>query len=873
MKKKITKALSVILAVVLTFTAAPLSGFVGLEFPSWLDMSINANADGGYHFESFWDNTEFGEYGENDDFSYCILSKENKTCVIIGYSGNDETVIIPSKIDEYNVIGLYGGMFYYRDNSNIKNIVISDSIEVVDNSSFAGLTLDNLTIGKSVSIIGKSAFVDCVINNISVSSDNEFFLTDDSGVLFNYNKTTLYKCPIISSAVNYMIPTTVSKICEEAFLYCTNLESIIIPDNALAISENAFCCCTNLASISLGDNITSIGGGAFWDTAYYNNSENWEDDVLYIGKYLIVADRDIRGNYFGDYYFGNYAVKYGTKLIADYAFGECDNIIGIVIPETVTKIGKYAFAYCESLESVNLSDNLTIIEEGLFSDSQNLTNVSLGDNLTSIGDMAFFRCNIVNIEIPDNVTTIGMWAFYLNPLESVSLGNGIKRIESGAFEYCDGIVDVYYNGTKYDWDNTIYFGECNESLLNANIHFVFDTYDLGEETYSFGNYTKCNCSNNGKGHCFGMSITSAGYFNDILDITKVDGNKADDVYGLSKNSTVQTPICYYQKIQGEYMDSAIVAGDKTLFDESKDIKSDWKEIIDYVENNKYDDKGSLQILYRKGSGGHAINFLRYEVVNGQERIYAYDNNCPEKETYFYMSSDGQVCQTPYSTFSGAIDCISLLDVYEYFEIAESFDAKRYIYGDSNSIEIGGAISYPMVCGNESYTMFEIPDGVNQVVIIPLVDNATFQYCDKEYSFGDIDGDTVGIFTLATDDNESMEDNFVITNTSFSIQIPSRTEIRNKDGIILHANVEGNAPAGSYVRWESSNGNFSTSADGSNLKIIAKNKGWTTFTAILCDADGNELARDSVEMYSKSGFFDKIGGFFRSLFGTTKIYEN
>ena len=38
------------------------------------------------------------------------------------------------------------------------------------------------------------------------------------------------------------------------------------------------------------------------------------------------------------------------------------------------------------------------------------------------------------------------------------------------------------------------------------------------------------------------------------------------------------------------------------------------------------------------------------------------------------------------------------------------------------------------------------------------------------------------------------------------------------------------------------------------------------------ADGNELARDSVEMYSKSGFFDKIGGFFRSLFGSTKIYS-
>ncbi len=108
---------------------------------------------------------------------------------------------------------------------------------------------------------------------------------------------------------------------------------------------------------------------------------------------------------------------------------------------------------------------------------------------------------------------------------------------------------------------------------------------------------------------------------------------------------------------------------------------------------------------------------------------------------------------------------------------------------------------------------------------------------------------------------------------FEIQQPSRTTIRHKDGIKLHTNIDGTAPAGSYVVWTASNGNFSKSADGSNLKIIAKNKGYTTFTAVLYDADGNELTRDSVELYSNSGFFQKIGGFFRSLFGSTKIYEN
>ena len=44
MKKTFIKALSVVMVVVMTFTASPLSGFVGLELPEWLDFSVEAEA-------------------------------------------------------------------------------------------------------------------------------------------------------------------------------------------------------------------------------------------------------------------------------------------------------------------------------------------------------------------------------------------------------------------------------------------------------------------------------------------------------------------------------------------------------------------------------------------------------------------------------------------------------------------------------------------------------------------------------------------------------------------------------------------------------------------------------------------------------------
>ncbi len=111
--------------------------------------------------------------------------------------------------------------------------------------------------------------------------------------------------------------------------------------------------------------------------------------------------------------------------------------------------------------------------------------------------------------------------------------------------------------------------------------------------------------------------------------------------------------------------------------------------------------------------------------------------------------------------------------------------------------------------------------------------------------------------------------------TITIKTPSRTTIRCKDGIVLHTNIDGNTPTGATIQWTSNNSNFkvSGSSDGRELTIISNNNGYTTFTATLVDINGNVLATDSVEMYSKAGFIDKLGGFFRSLFGATTIYES
>ena len=105
----------------------------------------------------------------------------------------------------------------------------------------------------------------------------------------------------------------------------------------------------------------------------------------------------------------------------------------------------------------------------------------------------------------------------------------------------------------------------------------------------------------------------------------------------------------------------------------------------------------------------------------------------------------------------------------------------------------------------------------------------------------------------------------------SIRNPSTTTIKYGDKIILHADMNEALPSGWTIKWTADNGNFSysVSADGPTCTISPNKSGSTNFKAIVYDEKGNVICEDTQSMTSKAGFFDKIGAFFRKLFGSTK----
>ena len=415
---------------------------------------------------------------------------------------------------------------------------------------------------------------------------------------------------------------------------------------------------------------------------------------------------------------------------------------------------------------------------------------------------------------------------------------------------------------------------------NTTLYAVWvNIYNLGEETYSFRNYG----DSHGDGHCFGMAVTSSGYYTGKLNKSIIGGNSNYALYSFSNSSIVKEPICHYFLIQGPTERKSMVAGGNMDLQNKTDINADWNACVNFVKNHKYDNKGVLNVgMWFKGGGGHAVNFLYYKEVNGQQRIYVYDNNFPEIETYYYIGSDGYVHQAPKQTTNKPIIGIDLMDTNKYFTLARSFDAKHYIYANKNEITVEGAKMYYMKCGPESssYVMYEIPENATEVSVTPLVKNASFEYIDNSYSFEEVNSKTYGILTIPSKAIAGQKAEFEIFDTpaKISISSPSVTTISYGFTLNLHANVT-DLPEGARVVWSMDGGGFELipSADGMTCGVKSVSKGSATITARVVDKNGNTVKGSndndvtaSQQLTSKAGFFQKLAAFFKKLFGSNMV---
>ena len=141
---------------------------------------------------------------------------------------------------------------------------------------------------------------------------------------------------------------------------------------------------------------------------------------------------------------GAYSVKEGTRIICDWAFSYCRSLSEIVIPSSVTSIGKGAFYGCDSLSKIVIPSSVTSIGDRAFSWCPSLSEIVIPSSVTGIGDSAFYGCDSLSkIVIPSSVTSIGDSAFYgCRSLSKIVIPSSVTSIGDSAFYDCRSLSEI-----------------------------------------------------------------------------------------------------------------------------------------------------------------------------------------------------------------------------------------------------------------------------------------------------------------------------------------------------------------------------------------------------------------------------------------------
>ena len=290
------------------------------------------------------------------------------------------------------------------------------------------------------------------------------------------------------------ISNTVTAIESFAFYNCTSTQSIIIAEGVTSIGNSAFYNCA-ITEITIPDSVTSIGNSAFYNCAIteivvpdnvtnigysaFKGCNSLEKMVLPFVGADINADRGNYISYVGHPYYSALGYLFGSYI------GDWDEI-NSTVPQSLrqviltkdTTIGQYAFYNCDFIEIISLPNGVTSIGNSAFQNCTSLKKLTINMDGT-IGSNAFSGCTgLVNITISGTVSTIGEYAFAdCNSIDIIAIPQGITSIGYNAFYNCSELTNLYFGGTKSEWNN-IQFGDNWDT--NANSYYLhYNAFEYG----------------------------------------------------------------------------------------------------------------------------------------------------------------------------------------------------------------------------------------------------------------------------------------------------------------------------------------------------------------------------------------------------------
>ena len=359
------------------------------------------------------------------------LSDDRRSYIVVGIgSCMDSLLIIPATYNGLPVVRIEDGAFEYcqqltsvilpeglqsigwsafRNCNNLKQVQLPDSLTEIEGWAFAYCgQLEDICIPAGVTEYRTYTFIGCYsLERIAVSAANPA-LTEQDGVLYTKDMSTLLFYPVGKQDNRF-----------------------VVPDSVTAINGSAFGGCNNLTAIELPEGLREIGYGAFSGAGL--KTVKIPSTVTYIGMYAFE----------NNYNLTTVTIPAGVTFVGNGAFMECENLVEIVVDQQNT-------SYCavDGVLYTKNGKNIVSYPAGKVG-----TAFVVPEGVKTINAHAFQGCHLTEVVLSNGVTTIDGLAFqHCHELERVTIPMTVKTIRNWAFGGSNRLTEFLYAGGEASWN-------------------------------------------------------------------------------------------------------------------------------------------------------------------------------------------------------------------------------------------------------------------------------------------------------------------------------------------------------------------------------------------------------------------------------------
>lgn len=402
------------------------------------------------------------------------LMEKTSTCDS-AFSGCDtlRKVTFPDGIEKIPVGCLCGA------GGNIE-VSIPDSVTIICDDAFLNCGIEHIDLHEGIEQIGLHAFTRSGLKEVKLPSTLTLatysfdYCADLKKVEFaEGTEEILFRCLADSNGVEeVIIPDSVKKINNEAFIGTTALKSIKLNDGLERIGISAFEK-SGITSIVMPDSVTDTSVGIFEDCQNLRTATIGSGDIL-LGSSMFAGCSSLKTVTIPDE---------GVMALGSSVFSGCSSLEEIVYNGEPLEFGDYCFSGCYALNDekyVHLNRENTYL-------SPEIKGAVVDNN-------AEFT---VSFEVPEEYTPDnGLYELRINlPTSSPKLDNSTITVESGTLGgrsvTAGPAASTYFSSNSGSMTFSLYAGYASDFSFNVSLEFKMNgtKYNLpvGKSILSVGN--------------------------------------------------------------------------------------------------------------------------------------------------------------------------------------------------------------------------------------------------------------------------------------------------------------------------------------------------------------------------------------------------